>query len=177
MDLVQGADQSIRLSDPQNRQAWINDGFDRAQPKKLKRFNNKMRPSYGVKSKRGNQMFNDQMLSKRAKKKDFELGPRLKSISLDTDEHIIWPGAMREGYGVKKSGKTTINAHRYVYETATGKKIPKGWHIDHKCRERRCINPKHLEPVSPGENKRRAWQSKYLREGSQDKVTDKDVRV
>lgn len=91
---------------------------------------------------------------------DFVLGPRLKSISLNTDECVIWPGAMREGYGVKKMGNTTVNAHRYVYETSTKKKIPKGWHIDHTCRNRRCINPKHLEPVSPSENKTRAWAFK-----------------
>jgi len=64
---------------------------------------------------------------------------------------------MRQGYGVKKQGNTTINAHRYVYEKTTGTKIPKGHAIDHKCRERRCINPKHLEVVTHSENKSRAW--------------------
>lgn len=152
----------VRLSDPKEKARWEAEGPQKALPNKFKRANNKLMSQPNT---------NPLTLTKR----DFELGPRLKSISLNTDEHIIWPGAMREGYGVKKMGKTTINAHRYVYETATGKKIPKGWHIDHKCRERRCINPKHLEPVSPGENKRRAWQSKYFREGNHDKVTDKEV--
>jgi len=91
---------------------------------------------------------------------DFEMGPRLKTINLNTDEHVLWPGAMRQGYGVKKQGTTTINAHRYVYEKTTGKKIPKGHAIDHKCRERRCINPKHLEVVTHSENKTRAWAAK-----------------
>ena len=94
---------------------------------------------------------------------EFEMGPRLKSVNLNTDEHVIWPGAMRNGYGVKKipgkGSNSTINAHRYVYEQSTGKKIPQGHAIDHKCRERRCINPKHLEVVSYGENKKRAWAS------------------
>ena len=95
---------------------------------------------------------------------EFELGPRLKGIDLKGDKCVMWPGAMRNGYGVKKiPGKgdnSTINAHRYVYEQTTGKKIPKGWHIDHTCRNRRCINPKHMEPVSPKENMMRRSSAK-----------------
>jgi len=161
----------IAVADPAKRQQWTNEANSKITPRAFKNAEQRLMPSSGT-GKLTSKIFDDGMVGKA----DFELGPRLKGISLDTDEHVIWPGAMRQGYGVKKMGTTTINAHRYVYENATGKKIPKGWHIDHKCRERRCINPKHLEPVSPGENKRRAWQSKYLREGNKDKVTDKDVK-
>lgn len=38
---------------------------------------------------------------------------------------------------------------------ATGTKIAPGMHIDHKCRNPRCVNPAHLEPVTPSENMRR----------------------
>lgn len=93
-------------------------------------------------------------------KSEFELGPRLKGIELKGSDCINWPGAMRNGYGVKKLGTTTIPAHKYVYEQSTGKKTPKGWQIDHTCRNRKCINPKHLEAVSPGDNKKRAWDFK-----------------
>lgn len=95
---------------------------------------------------------------------ELEIGPRLGTVKLGGDDCILWTGAMRNNYGIKKiPGKgdnSTINAHRYVYEKATGKLIPKGWHIDHTCRNRRCINPKHMEPVSPSENKTRAWAFK-----------------
>lgn len=84
-------------------------------------------------------------------------GPRMQALDLSTDECVEWPGAMRNGYGVKKMGNTTVNAHRWVYEQATGKKIPKGMAVDHTCRNRKCVNPKHLEVVSHGENKLRAW--------------------
>jgi hypothetical protein len=29
-------------------------------------------------------------------------------------------------------------------------------HLDHLCRVRHCVNPEHLEPVTPGENTRRS---------------------
>lgn len=46
------------------------------------------------------------------------------------------------------------NAHRYSYEKYIGK-LRKGMTIDHLCRNRKCVNPKHLEQVS--------WQENLLR--------------
>lgn len=45
----------------------------------------------------------------------------------------------------------TGEAHRFAWVIANGD-IPKGLHIDHLCRNRRCVNPKHLEPVTLGTN-------------------------
>jgi hypothetical protein len=45
-------------------------------------------------------------------------------------------------------------AHRLVYESLVGP-IPDGFHIDHLCRNTRCVCPWHLEPVTPAENVRR----------------------
>lgn len=42
-------------------------------------------------------------------------------------------------------------AHRVAYELAIGA-IPPGLHIDHLCRNRICVNPDHLEPVTQREN-------------------------
>lgn len=42
-------------------------------------------------------------------------------------------------------------AHRVVYE-AFGGKIAKGLHLDHLCRNRACVNPEHLEPVTARTN-------------------------
>ena len=77
------------------------EGQDKTLPKKFKRVDNRLRSQP-----------NTNPLAKR----DFEIGPRLKTTSLNTDEHIIWPGATREGYGVKKYKGKVIDAHRWVYE-------------------------------------------------------------
>lgn len=48
-----------------------------------------------------------------------------------------------------------VPAHRAVYELMVGP-IPEGLTIDHLCFNKRCVNLSHLEPVSAGENSRRA---------------------
>ena len=45
-------------------------------------------------------------------------------------------------------------AHRWAYELMVGK-IPPGMELDHKCLETGCVNPEHMEVVTPTENKRR----------------------
>ncbi|MDE2107348.1 MAG: HNH endonuclease [Patescibacteria group bacterium] len=46
-------------------------------------------------------------------------------------------------------------AHVVSWELANKRQVPSGLQLDHKCRNRFCINPSHLEPVTPGENQRR----------------------
>ena len=58
------------------------------------------------------------------------------------------------GYGwIKRNGKHQY-AHRTSYELFVGP-IPEGLQIDHLCRVRCCVNPRHLEPVTRSENIRR----------------------
>ena len=67
----------------------------------------------------------------------------------------IWEGALNPGgYGsVAFNGKTT-GAHRVSYILEYGD-IPEGLDLDHLCRVRCCVNPRHLEPVSRSENLKR----------------------
>lgn len=69
-----------------------------------------------------------------------------------TDTCWIWKGeVMDSGYGRMSKAYGRKRAHRYVYEHMVGK-ISFGLHLDHLCRNRICVNPDHLQPVSPREN-------------------------
>jgi hypothetical protein len=97
--------------------------------------------------------------------------PLALRVNLQTDRSggpdSCWPwlgGLDRGGYGKMRDQRRTKGVHRVAYELAVGP-IPDGMTIDHlchtadesclggiTCRHRRCINPLHLEPVTPGEN-------------------------
>lgn len=70
----------------------------------------------------------------------------------------LWIGYVnKQGYGWVNygSGKDRFyRAHRIIYELLV-RPIPKGLHCDHLCRNRCCVNPLHIEPVTPLENTRR----------------------
>jgi hypothetical protein len=42
-------------------------------------------------------------------------------------------------------------AHRYAFELLRHE-VPDGLALDHLCRDHGCVNPWHLEPVTPREN-------------------------
>jgi hypothetical protein len=73
--------------------------------------------------------------------------------SEDSTPCWMWNGATSpQGYGhFNLSKKTSTTAHRVSYLLSIGV-IPEGLHLDHLCRNRGCVNPAHLEPVSPREN-------------------------
>lgn len=50
-------------------------------------------------------------------------------------------------------------AHRFAYTTMVGP-VPNDLEIDHLCRFQRCVNPAHLEPVTPSVNMRRMHAAK-----------------
>jgi hypothetical protein len=74
-------------------------------------------------------------------------------------------GYARIGAGGRK-GKT-LYAHRVSYELFVGS-IPEGMQLDHLCRNRGCVNPAHLEPVTQRENILRGngLSAKYARRGN-----------
>ena len=59
----------------------------------------------------------------------------------------LWIGSITsKGYGTFWDGKT-VNAHVFSYRNLQ-REIPSGLQLDHLCRNRHCVNPSHLEPVT-----------------------------
>lgn len=67
------------------------------------------------------------------------------------DECWPWVGKRNEAYGRFMVDGQFRPAHRVSYELLRGP-IPAGLQIDHLCRNPRCVNPAHLEPVTQREN-------------------------
>lgn len=73
-----------------------------------------------------------------------------------------WIGCLSNaGYGSFSLGKIngkakSVLAHRFSYEILVGN-IPNGLTIDHLCRNRKCVNPKHLEAVTMQVNNLRGY--------------------
>lgn len=96
---------------------------------------------------------------------------RLSSLLARTEKQsdgcLLWTGPIRaDGYiGTMHLGKSYLG-HRLVYTLAVGPIPEDRPYIDHAChsravndctpglgcRHRQCLNPQHLEPVTPQEN-------------------------
>lgn len=74
-----------------------------------------------------------------------------------TDSCWVWTGHLHSasGYGRFSYGprghQKKVYAHRFAYEEMRGP-ILDGLCLDHICRNTRCVNPDHLQPVTQREN-------------------------
>jgi hypothetical protein len=92
-----------------------------------------------------------------------DLLERLSNKFTVGDACWVWHAAKSVGYGkLNWHGKQQF-AHRLTYELMVGP-IPAGLELDHLCRNRACVRPDHLEPVSRRENLRRGdtFVAQYL---------------
>lgn len=84
---------------------------------------------------------------------DAELSRFQSKYLVPTDNSLCWQwlGKLDNGYGrFWLQGKLKL-AHRIAWEQVNGP-VPDKKHLDHLCRNRGCVNPDHLEPVTIGEN-------------------------
>lgn len=76
-----------------------------------------------------------------------------------TDGCWEWTSAIDTyGYGVfqlARPKRQTVKAHRISYGLLVSK-VPDDMTIDHLCKNKKCVNPSHLEVVTASENSRRA---------------------
>lgn len=62
----------------------------------------------------------------------------------------LWLGERSsKGYGIAVRHRRRVRVHRWVY-AMSGRPIPDGHDLDHRCRVRACANPDHLIPRDHG---------------------------
>jgi hypothetical protein len=77
----------------------------------------------------------------------------LKKIRVSNSGCWEWMGGLdKKGYGhFAETHRKSVMAHRFSYKWFRGE-IPIGLHLDHLCRNPKCVNPDHLEAVTIKEN-------------------------
>ena len=82
------------------------------------------------------------------------LPPHIRTaIKVDDDTGCwLWQlSKSSDGYGWTSLNSKTYQAHRLVYKLLR-EEPSAGFVIDHLCRCRHCVNPNHMELVTPAEN-------------------------
>ena len=91
----------------------------------------------------------DDELVRELREKDID---RFWSKVSKSDGCWTWLGGLDgKGYGYFRLGSRMVGSYRLAYELLIDP-VPDGLVLDHLCRNRKCVNPWHLEPVTNREN-------------------------
>lgn len=90
----------------------------------------------------------------------------MDKVSINAETGCMeWIGSTtHNGYGQVGYQGRLWTAHR-AFWVFMGKPDPTGFDLDHLCRNRRCINPDHLEIVTRAENLRRGFIARGCKNG------------
>lgn len=106
------------------------------------------------------------------------LQKRLEShIKIKSNGCWEWTGHTTcNGYGIIQLGgrlhRKRTRAHKVAYELYMGP-IPEGMLVLHKCDNKLCVNPEHLELGDHSKNLKDAW-GRGIRHPKKSKLSDKD---
>lgn len=94
------------------------------------------------------------------KSRNKSVAETIRSNTIRSGECLIWNGCKSHGYGIFR-GK---GAHRWAYELANDMKLAPHQVVHHKCANRACVEPAHLEIVtSTANNAEMLERNTYLR--------------
>lgn len=86
----------------------------------------------------------------------------------------VWQhGRAAYGYGVLTINGRYTHAHRHYYTLHKGP-IPSGHHVHHRCENPPCVNPDHLEALSPSDHMKTMTLARGER-GGKAKLTESEV--
>ena len=95
----------------------------------------------------------------------------------------FWCGAINQsGYGLVRGVYKNEAAHRVVYKMVTGSEL-EDMELHHKCKNRGCVNPSHLQEITPKKHREMHLQTypkklkKHCRNGHDFGVTNTQIHT